>query len=118
MRIEELEELLSKHPFLPKPKYVFMIEERVIAELNGYSFVRGATPKWRGDVIILTPDARHDTVVHEVIHTLGFGELVANLLSPRIAKLRELIPPIISSNVKYSFSHSPHPKVKVYVKIE
>ena len=119
MRIEEVEEILRLHPYLPKPKFVYMVDERVIADLDGaLAVVRGATPKWRRDTIVLTPDSGHDTVVHEILHTMGFGEVVANVLGGRIAKLRRLIPPLVKDEVKYEYLHSPNPKVKIYRRVK
>ena len=119
MRIEELEAILAKHPYLPKPRYVYMVEERVIAEYGDLSLiVKGAAPKCRRDTIVLTPDAGHDTVVHEILHTMGFGELGASVLGKRIASLREVLPPALPMEVRYKYAGSPHPKVKVYERVE
>jgi hypothetical protein len=118
MNIEELEKFLSEHPFLPKPKYVFMVEERVVAELGNLLIIfKGVTPKDLRDRIALTPDANDVTVVHELLHLAGLDEIGAYLLAPRIRKFREIFPPILKSEVKYREIDRPHPKVRVFERI-
>jgi hypothetical protein len=117
MTIEEVEELLERHPLLPKPKYIFMVEEVVVAPLseNLVLLIRGATPIHRNDVIILTLLADEVTVIHEVLHTMGFGELGATVLAPLLVRLRRLVPPVLrAGRVKYVEVARPHPKVRVY----
>jgi hypothetical protein len=99
--IEEVERILNAFPLLPKPKYVFMIEEDVKQKLNGEIIYRGLTPKWRSDVIILTPRADKETVVHEFLHTLGLGEEAAYILSPIITKVATMRPSLLRRGAKY-----------------
>jgi|GEM_PF-6516962 len=118
MNVEELEKILSEHPFLPKPKYVFMVEERVVAELGNLLVIfKGATPKELKDRIALTPDANDVTVVHELLHLVGLDETGAYLLAPIIRKIRTIFPPMIKSEIKYKEIESPHPKVRVFQRI-
>jgi len=118
MRLEELEQILKLHPFLPKPQYIVVVEEPVIAQLDGLvAVVRGAAPTWRRDMIVVTPLAGHDTVVHEIIHTMGFGEAVATIGGNVLARFRELFKPIIKREVKYELASEPHPKVKIYRRV-
>jgi hypothetical protein len=115
--IYEVEELLEKHPFLPKPRYIFMVEDIVIAPLseNLVALVKGATPVNRQDVIMLTILADEVTVVHEVLHTMGLGELGARVLAPILVWLRRLVPPVTrEGKVRYVEVARPHPKVRVY----
>jgi len=49
---------------------------------------------------------------------MGFGELGASVLGKRIARLRELLPPALPTEVRYKYAGSPHPKVKVYERVE
>jgi len=115
MEIEELEKILSLHPFLPKPKYIVEVDELLFASIENYiAIVKGATPKWRRDMIVVTPLSDHETVVHEVIHTLGFGELAAEIGGRVLSRLRNIIPPIVNKNVSYELYDQPHPKVKIY----
>ena len=101
MDIEEVEEILNSFPFFPKPKYVFMIEEDVKQRVDGELIFRGLAPKWRRDVIILTPRANKETVIHEFLHTLGVGERGAYLLSRFVAKFAEMRPAILGEKIKY-----------------
>jgi hypothetical protein len=117
MTIEEVEALLERHPFLPKPKYIFMVEDIVVAPLseNLVLVIRGATPIHRNDVIILTLLADQVTVIHEVLHTMGFGEIGARILAPLLVWFRKLMPPVMQGGkVKYAEVARPHPKVRVY----
>jgi hypothetical protein len=115
--IEEVEELLERHPFLPKPRYIFMVEDIVVAPVseNLFLLIRGATPIHRNDVIILTLLADEVTVIHEVLHTMGFGEVGARILAPLLVWLRRLTPPVLYAwRVRYAEVARPHPKVRVY----
>jgi len=85
--IEEVEEILKLHPYLPKPKFVYLVEEPVMLIADHVvAYVRGATPKDNKDVIVLTPLASHATVVHEIIHTLGGGN-ISNNIRKRVIKI-------------------------------
>ena len=118
MRIEELERIMAEHPWLPKPKYVFMVKEHVYGLADGMVLVfRGATPIAQKDRIALTPDANDVTVVHEMMHLMGFGEIGAYTLSPILRRFREVFPPIIRREIKYRRVESPHPSVEVYERI-
>jgi hypothetical protein len=106
---------MSEHPWLPKPKYVFMVSERVVASLDGYLLIfKGITPVNMRDRIALTPDANDVTVVHELLHLAGFNEFGAYILSPIIRLFRKIVPPIIKSEVKLRKIAQPHPSVSVY----
>ena len=117
--IEEVEEILKLHPYLPKPKFVYLVEEPVMLIADHVvAYVRGATPKDNKDVIVLTPLASHSTVVHEIIHTLGGGEISATILGNVLARFREIFPPMIKRDVKYEFVGKVHPKISVYKKVD
>jgi hypothetical protein len=113
--IEELERIMAEHPWLPKPRYVFMVKETVRAQIDGSVLIfKGATPIEARDRIALTPDADDVTVVHEILHTMGFGELGAYALSPAIRLFRKVVPPLLKQEVKYRKVAQPHPSVEVY----
>jgi hypothetical protein len=116
MRIEELERIMGEHPWLPKPRYVFMVKEHVYGLIpDGITLIyKGATPLRPKDRIALTADADDVTAVHEMLHLMGFGELGAYALAPRLRRLRKAIPPIFKREVKYRSAGSPHPSVEVY----
>ncbi len=100
--IKDVERVLSEHPWLPPPKHVFFIPEDVTYETpHGEVVFRGLQPSWRPDVIILTPRATQETVIHETLHTLGFGEELTHRLAPKLLKLRKAVPPVMLRRVKY-----------------
>jgi len=73
--IHEVEEILGMYRALKAPKHIIVTEEPVRQQLNGDIFYRGLAPKWRRDVIVLTPQAIPETVVHENLHAnFGLGE--------------------------------------------
>lgn len=116
MNIEELERILAEHPFLPKPKYVYLVKERVVGVRdNMLVLYKGATPIQPRDRIALTVDADDVTVVHELLHVLGFGEIGAYALARPIRMLRSLLPPVRRREVKYELVDRPHPNVEVYM---
>jgi len=78
MDIVEVAEILSAYR-LPKPQHILIVKEPVYERVDGILFYRGLAPAGRSDVIVLTPDALPETVLHETLHNLGFGELVASL---------------------------------------
>lgn len=79
MDISEVAELLGLYRFVPKPQHIIVISEPVRAEVDGYIYYRGIQPSSRSDVIILTPQAVDETVLHEIGHSLGLGEIGATL---------------------------------------
>jgi hypothetical protein len=94
-----------------------MVEDIVVAPVseNLFLLIRGATPIHRNDVIILTLLADEVTVIHEVLHTMGFGEIGASLLAPLLVWLRRLAPPTLhTGRVRYVEVARPHPKVRAY----
>ena len=102
MTIQEIEEMLGYTRFLPLPKHIIITKEPVSMKLDGEIRFRGLQPKFRSDTIILTPDANPETVFHEIVHTLGFGENVAyplGKLLDRINQIKRQIP--FKRNVKY-----------------
>ena len=115
MDIEELERIMAEHPWLPRPRYVYLVKERVVGHVEGATLIfRGATPIGSSDRMALTPDADDVTVVHEMLHLLGFGELAAYPLAPLIRAFRRAFPPIIRREVRYKKVEEPHPSIEVY----
>lgn len=118
MNIEELERIMAEHPWLPKPKYVFMVKERVYGLMDGAILVfKGATPTQLRDRIALTPDADDVTVVHECMHLMGFGELATYALAPALRAFRKVFPPLVRREVRYRKVDEPHPAVEVYERV-
>ncbi|HDN18279.1 MAG TPA: hypothetical protein ENF41_04380 [Candidatus Bathyarchaeota archaeon] len=108
LTIKDVEEILGLYRILPKPKHVIMTHESVIAKTDGHVVFLGLQPKWRKDVIVLTPQATPETVIHETLHTMGFGELGADILGKvlvvkyEITRNFPLLKRIISRKVEYT----------------
>lgn len=120
LTIEQLEQIMLDHPLLPKPKLVYMVKTRVVGVIpDGVALeLRGATPKDIKDRIAITATADEVTVVHEMLHLAGFGELGAYTLAPIIRAARKLFPPLIKGSVKYRKVAEPHPLVEVYARVD
>jgi hypothetical protein len=71
MRIEEIEEILGLTR-LPAPMHILLTDEPLTDGLY-----LGLQPKDIPDVIVIGAGATPETVFHEIVHTLGFGEEVA-----------------------------------------
>lgn len=115
MDIRELEKIMTEHPWLPKPRFVYLVKERVEARLEGKEVIfRGVAPKNSKDRIALTPDADEITVVHELLHLAGLGEVGAYVLAPPIRRIRRILRPVFRFRVKYELVEKPSPSVEVY----
>lgn len=91
LEISEVAELLGLYRFVPKPQHIIVIGEPVRAEVDGYIYYRGIQPSSRRDVIILTPQAMDETVLHEVGHTLGLGEVGATIFGRVMIKKKRFL---------------------------
>ncbi|MEM1865982.1 MAG: hypothetical protein QXD57_07125 [Ignisphaera sp.] len=119
LTIQELEEIMSEHPFLPKPRFVYMVKGRVIGVFDGYSVeIRGAAHKELKDRIAITSSATDVTVVHEMLHLAGVGEVGAYLLAPVIRAFRRVVKPVLQKQVRLVKVSQPHPDVEVYAVYE
>jgi hypothetical protein len=88
MNIEEVADILSLVKGLPIPKHVFITPERLYEQTGERddTFFRGLQPVEKPDVIFITSqDANISTIGHEVLHTLGFGEILAKPVGNAIA---------------------------------
>jgi len=82
--IRDVENILGLHRGLLAPSHVLICNEEVVEKKDGHTVFRGLQPKNRRDVIVLTPQADAETVVHETLHAnIGLGE---NLTYP-LAKI-------------------------------
>lgn len=90
MEIYEVAEILGAYPLIPKPQHVIIVREPVREQVDGYLYFRGLQPKFRSDVIVLTPQATDETVLHETLHSLGFGELGATVLGKILIRKYEM----------------------------
>jgi len=78
--ITDIERILGLRRLVYPPRHVIIVRERVVERLNSelVRIYRGIAPKGEKDVIIITPDAIEETVVHEALHkNYGVGEVVA-----------------------------------------
>jgi len=117
--IDELAQIMAEHPWLKKPKFVYMVKEKVYGVADGYILLfKGATPIGYKDRIALTPDADDTTVVHEMLHLMGLGEAGAYVLAPVIRNMRKIIPPLVKRDIKLRKVGEPHPSVEVYEVLE
>lgn len=91
MEISEVAELLGLYRFVPKPQHIIIISEPVRAEVDGYIYYRGIQPSGRSDVIVLTPYAADETVLHEIGHALGLGEAGATIFGRLMVRKKRFI---------------------------
>jgi len=88
MDISEVEALLNSLRLLGlvAPQHIFITDEPITAEVDGKLFFRGLAPLG-GNVVVLSKHADLTTAPHEITHTLGFGELAADLVG-KLATLK------------------------------
>lgn len=85
LSVEEVSQVVSKHPFLRPPDHVFLLNG-VIDAPHGTAI--GYTPHGES-VIVLTPLSNQETVLHELIHqSTGLGEAATQVLA-RILRRKE-----------------------------
>ncbi len=80
MDIKEVSDILDSFGLLSllAPEHVFITDERIVERMNGDARFRGLSPKNKRGTIILSRDADHSTVPHEVAHSaFGVGERLA-----------------------------------------
>lgn len=97
---DDIERILEKYPWLPKPKYIYILNAPIIyPELRAK--IIGINPAYERQTVILSSDADEETLVHECIHVAGLGEIAAYGLAPRIVKFRKFVPPLVKKKVRY-----------------
>lgn len=98
--IKEVEEVLSR-TILPAPKHVFISEKPVKVEGHNRSFFVIGFQKKGMDMIVLTPQSDVENIIHETIHSLGFGEILAQI-GGKLGSIRlQLFPNLFRKKVKY-----------------
>jgi len=97
---KEIEEILKRHPFLRPPKQIFILSAPIVyPELR--AIIYGINPAGRRDVVILSSMAGEKTLLHETLHRMGIGEIIADRLARRLMEFRKRFRPIIRKNIKY-----------------
>jgi len=97
---KEIEEILKRHPFLRPPKQIFILSAPIVyPELR--AIIYGINPGLERTTAILSSMADEKTLLHETLHRMGIGEILANRLTKRLIKFRKRFPPIIRKDVKY-----------------
>jgi len=90
--ISEVSDLLGLCHFLKAPKHIFITRETVSGQEQGHTiYYRGLQPKTKHDAIFLASHADETTPIHETIHTLGFGEFGAEVLTRAIMRKNKAI---------------------------
>jgi hypothetical protein len=89
MDITEVEALLNSLRLLGllAPEHVFITDEPITAEVDGKLYFRGLAPQSRSVIVISSKFSDQTTPAHELMHTLGFGELTADLIG-KLAALK------------------------------
>jgi len=91
---------LSKS-LLPAPKHVYIAEKPVKVERDSESFWIMGAQKRGEDMIILSPYSTIENIIHETAHSVGFGEIGAQIIG-KLGSLRvQFMPCIIRKQVKY-----------------
>jgi len=98
--IEMVEEVLSRS-LLPAPKHVYISEKPIKVEREHESFwIMGAQKKGQ-DMIILSPYSTVENILHETAHSIGFGEIGAQIIG-KLGSIRvQYMPCIFRKQVKY-----------------
>jgi hypothetical protein len=97
---EEIEEVLSRHPWLRPPKYIYILSAPVVSpELR--AFIYGLNPVFQRDTVILSSTATEETLIHETLHVNLMGERAAYTLAPRLLRFRASFPPVRSRRPVY-----------------
>lgn len=86
MSAAQIKQVLERVPrFLPLPKEIITLDG--IMEVGNTGAVAvGATPRIGGSTVILSPIADQETLMHELVHTWGYGETAAYALGPLMTR--------------------------------
>lgn len=70
---QTIEDVFAKYYVIDPPKNILVLDKPAVS-MHGQTLVmyRGLQPKWRGDVIILTPQGDDETLIHETLHAQYF----------------------------------------------
>lgn len=72
---QTIEQVFAKYYVIDPPKNILVLDKPAVA-MHGQTLVmyKGLQPKWRGDVIILTPQGDDETLIHETLHAQYFSK--------------------------------------------
>ncbi|MHA1471349.1 MAG: hypothetical protein ACTSSP_12445 [Candidatus Asgardarchaeia archaeon] len=125
---EDIEKLLSeKYTLIKPPKQIYILDAPIVyPELKAK--ILGLNQAFERSTIILASDATEETLAHESLHGMGFGEIITKPLAKWITKLRSKFPPIFKREVVYEeqeltsdeikrFGLVPYPKCKYKVRL-
>lgn len=94
MEISEVEDVLNSLRLLGSmsPQHIFITQEKISKKENGRVFYRGlgGLASEETGVIVLSKDADVTTVPHELVHSVGAGELLAEHFGNILALKYEL----------------------------
>ncbi|MEM0232596.1 MAG: hypothetical protein QXL22_01095 [Candidatus Nezhaarchaeales archaeon] len=97
--IEEVQDTLSR-TILPPPKHVYIAEKPIKVQRDGSFWIMGAQKRGQ-DMIVLSPLSTRENIIHETLHSLGFGEVAAQILGKLISLRISLFPNLFKKEVKY-----------------
>jgi hypothetical protein len=85
-----IEKVFSNYYVIDPPKNVIILDRPAVSvdfDRQTMIFFKGLQPKWRDDVIILTPQGDDETLVHEALHAqYRVGEPGANFFGKLLVK--------------------------------
>jgi hypothetical protein len=97
---DQIEEILERHPWLPRPKYIYILNAPIVyPQLR--ALVHGMNPVPERDVVILGSTATEETLIHEIIHVAGLGEIAAYSLAPKLLRFRKVLPGLMRRRPRY-----------------
>lgn len=100
MDIREIEEILGRLR-LKNPQHIIIVNEPVVERFDGVAYYRGLAERF-SDTIVLSSDMKPDTVIHEVLHTVGIAnEFITQILSNILLVKAKLLPAFLTSKPKY-----------------
>ncbi len=77
-----LEKIFSRYYVVDPPKNIIVLDKPAVSVRgSSMSVFRGLAPKWRNDIIVITPQGNDETLLHEAFHAqFGAGESAARVV--------------------------------------
>jgi len=96
----DIEETLERHPWLKPPKFVYILDAPIVyPKLR--AFVYGLNPAFERETVILAGNSTKRTFLHETIHRMRLGEILAPFLTERLIRFRQIFPALRRRRVEY-----------------